>query len=96
MKTAQGVAPAYNAQAMVSLLATGEGVTGMLITSVDVVDEGNDYARLLSLSFINVAPQVHYDASIHQPSDFWDCDDESRATLGSGLTLSETGIMPSA
>ena len=49
MKTAPGVIPAYNAQTMVSPLATDEGVTGMLITSVDVVDEGNDYARLLPM-----------------------------------------------
>ena len=46
MKTAQGFVPGYNAQAMVSPLATGEGVTGMLITAADVVDEVNDLARL--------------------------------------------------
>ena len=46
MKTAQGVVPGYNAQAMVSPLSTDEGGTGMLITAVDVVDEVNDLARL--------------------------------------------------
>ena len=46
MKTAQGFVLSYNAQAMVSPLATGEGVTGMMITAVDVVDEVNDLARL--------------------------------------------------
>ena len=50
MKTAQGVIPAYNAQTMVSpLWPPTRGVTGMLITSVDVVDEGNDYAGLLPM-----------------------------------------------
>ena len=46
MKTAQGFVLSYNAQAMVSPLATGEGVTSMMITAVDVVDEVNDLARL--------------------------------------------------
>ena len=46
MKTVQGFVPSYNAQAMVSPLSTGEGVTGMMITAVDVVDEVNDLARL--------------------------------------------------
>ena len=46
MKTAQGFVLSYNAQAMVSPLATGEGITGMMITAVDVVDEVNDLARL--------------------------------------------------
>ena len=46
MKTAQGFVLSYNAQAMVSPLGTGEGVTGMMITAVDVVDEVNDLARL--------------------------------------------------
>ena len=46
MKTAQGAVPGYNAQDMVSPLAGGEGVPGMLITAVDAVDEVNDLARL--------------------------------------------------
>ena len=49
MKTAQGFVPSYNAQAMVSPLAVGEGVSGMMIPSVDVVDEVNDLARLLPM-----------------------------------------------
>ena len=49
MKTAQGFVPSYNAQAMVSPLAAGEGVSGMMIPSVDVVDEVNDLARLLPM-----------------------------------------------
>ena len=49
MKTAQGFVPSYNAQDMVSPLAVGEGVSGMMIPSVDVVDEVNDLARLLPM-----------------------------------------------
>ena len=39
MKTRQGVVPGYNAQAVVSPLAGNEGVSGVLVTAVDVVDE---------------------------------------------------------
>ena len=47
MKNRSGVfMPGYNAQATVSPLTPGGETTGMLITAVDVVDEGHDYARL--------------------------------------------------
>ena len=46
MRTRQGIAPSYNAQAMVSPVATDEGVTGMLVTASDVVVEPNDTGRL--------------------------------------------------
>ena len=46
MKTDRGFAPGYNAQAMVSPVKSDEGMTGMLVTAVDVVDEPNDYHRL--------------------------------------------------
>ena len=47
MKTVrEGFMPAYNAQAMVSPLASGGGTTGMLLTAVDVVDETNDAFQL--------------------------------------------------
>ena len=46
MKTRQGFAPGYNAQAMVSPVEPDGGMTGMLVTAVDVVDEPNDYYRL--------------------------------------------------
>ena len=49
MKTGQGSVPSYNAQAMVSPLVGEEAVSGMMITSVDVVDEVNDLARLLPM-----------------------------------------------
>ena len=36
MRTRQGIVPSYNAQAMVSPVATDEGVTGMLVTTTSV------------------------------------------------------------
>ena len=50
MRTRQGIVPSYNAQAMVSPVATDEGVTGMLVTASDVVDEPNDTARLTEMT----------------------------------------------
>ena len=49
MRTRQGVVPGYNAQAMVSPVATGEGVSGMLVTASEVVDDANDTARLTAM-----------------------------------------------
>ena len=46
MRTSQGFAPSYNAQAMVSPLAAGGKTTGMLLTAVDVVDQVNDALQL--------------------------------------------------
>ena len=46
MKMKQGFCPAYNAQAMVSPVKTGQGTSGMLVTAVELVDEPADYARL--------------------------------------------------
>ena len=46
MKTRQGFVPSYNAQAMVSPLASGGKTTGMLLTAVDVVDQVNDAFQL--------------------------------------------------
>ena len=49
MKMKQGFLPAYNAQAMVSPVKTGQETTGMLVTAVQVVDEPADYARLIPM-----------------------------------------------
>ena len=46
MKISQGFAPGYNAQAMVSPVEPESGMTGMLVTAVDVVDEPSDHYRL--------------------------------------------------
>ncbi len=43
MKMKQGFCPAYNAQAMVSPVKTGQETTGMLVTAVELVDEPADY-----------------------------------------------------
>ena len=45
----QGFLPAYNAQAMVSLVNTGQETSGMLVTAVELVDEPADYARLIPM-----------------------------------------------
>ena len=50
MRTRQGIVPSYNAQAMVSPVATDGGVTGMLVTASDVVDEPKDAARLTAMT----------------------------------------------
>ena len=50
MRTRQGIAPSYNAQATVSPVATDDGITGMLVTASDVVDEPNDTARLTPMT----------------------------------------------
>ena len=49
MRTRQGIAPGYNAQAMVSPFGPDGEATGMLITAVEVVDEAHDYARLVPM-----------------------------------------------
>ena len=46
MKGRQGIVAGYNAQAMVSPTEPEGGMTGMLVTAVDVVDEANDNAML--------------------------------------------------
>ena len=42
--------PGYDAQALVLPVATDEGVTWMLVTAADVVDEPNDTARLTAMT----------------------------------------------
>ena len=49
MKTRQGSLPAYNAQAMVSPVKTGQETSSMLVTTVELVDEPADYARLIPM-----------------------------------------------
>ena len=49
MKMRQGFLPAYNAQAMVSPVRTGQETSGMLVTAVELVDEPADYARLIPM-----------------------------------------------
>ena len=45
----RGGHPAYNAQAMVSPVKTGQETSGMLVTAVEVVDEPADYTRLIPM-----------------------------------------------
>ena len=41
--------PAYNAQAMVSPVKTGQETSGMLVRAVELVNEPADYARLIPM-----------------------------------------------
>ena len=56
MRTREGVVPGYNAQAVVSPLAPAGGISGMLVTAVDVVDEANDAARLVPM--VDLAEEI--------------------------------------
>jgi len=56
MRIPAGVVPGYNAQAVVSPLAAGEGITGMLIIAAEVVDEANYAARLVPM--VDLAEEV--------------------------------------
>ena len=49
MKMRHGFLPAYNAQAMVSPVETGQGTSGMLVTAIDLVDEGTDNSSLIPM-----------------------------------------------
>ena len=49
MKTRQGIAVCYNAQAMVSPMQTDAGVSGMLITAVEVSDYPDDHSQLVPM-----------------------------------------------
>ena len=46
MRTRHGIAPCYNAQAMVSPTQTEAGKKGMLITAVEVADDPDDHSQL--------------------------------------------------
>ena len=47
IKMRQGILPAYNAQAIVSPVKTGQETSGTLVTAVELVNEPADYARLI-------------------------------------------------
>ena len=49
MRSCGGIVPRYNAQAVVSPVAPDGGITGMLVTAVDVVYEVNNAARLVPM-----------------------------------------------
>ncbi len=56
LRTREGVVPGYNAQVVVSPLSPGGGISGMLVTAVDVVDEANDAARLVPM--VDLAEEI--------------------------------------
>ena len=49
LRSRRGILPAYNGQAMVSPLACGEGITGMLVTAVDLVAETHEHGLLIPM-----------------------------------------------
>ncbi len=49
LRTRLGILPAYNGQAMVSPLACGNGMTRMLITAVNLVDETTEHGLLIPM-----------------------------------------------
>ena len=49
MKMRHGFLPAYNAQAMVSPVKTGRETSGMLVASIELVDEGTDNSSLIPM-----------------------------------------------
>ena len=79
MRTRQGIAPGYNAQAMVSPFRPDGQSIGVLITAVDVVDEAHDYARLLPMleqaeEITGVkAPMTLADAGYHSSTNLEKC-----------------------
>ena len=66
MKGRQDIVAGYNAQAMVSPMATDGGATSMLVTAVDVVDAANDNALLV--------PMTLADAGYFAASHLAECD----------------------
>ncbi len=87
MKTRQGFAVAYNAQAMVSPVAVvGEG-TGMLITAVDVVGESSDSPQLGGMmekaeeSLGLRAEMTLADAGYHSGSSLKECDQRGQKVV---------------
>ena len=84
MKTRQGFLPAYNAQAMVSPVKTGQETSGMLVTAVELVDEPADYARLIPMlqraeetTGVNT-PLTLADAGYHTAAALQECADRGQ------------------
>ena len=79
MRTRQGIAPGYNAQAVVSPYGPDGEAIGMLITAVDVVDEAHDYARLVPMleqaeeTTGAKAPMTLADAGYHSSTNLEKC-----------------------
>ena len=87
MKMRQGFFPAYNAQAMVSPVETGQETSGMLVTAVELVDEPSDYARLVPVfrraeEMTGVkAPLTLADAGYHSAVALEECADRGQQAV---------------
>ena len=84
MKMRQSFYPAYNAQAMVSPVETGQETSGMLITAVELVDDPTDNASLIPMlqraeEMTGVkAPLTLADAGYHSAAALEECADRGQ------------------
>ena len=87
MKTRQGIMPAYNAQAVVSPVELEGNNKSMLVTAVEVVEETNDYARLIPMleqaedTTDTKAETTLADAGYHSGSNLEECDNRDQQVV---------------
>ncbi len=89
MKMRQGFWPAYNAQAMVSPVKTGQETSGMLVTAVEMVDEPADYARLIPM-----LPRAEEATEVKTPLTLADAGYDSAAALQECADSGQQVAMP--
>ena len=84
MKMRHGFLPAYNAQAMVSPVTTGRETSGMLVTAIELVDEGTDNSSLIPMlqgaeEMTGLkAPLTLADAGYHSAAALQECADRGQ------------------
>ncbi len=84
MKMRHGFLPAYNAQAMVSPAKTSQETSGMLVTAIELVDEGADNSSLIPMirraeEMTGVkAPLTLADAGYHSAAAVQECADRGQ------------------
>ena len=84
MKMRHGFLPAYNAQAMVSPVKTGRETSGMLVTAIELVDEGTDNSSLIPMlqgaeEMTGLkAPLTLADAGYHSAAALQECADRGQ------------------
>ena len=84
MKMRHGFLPAYNAQAMVSPVKTDQETSGMLVTAIELVDEGTDNSSLIPMlqgaeEVTGVkAPLTLADAGYHSAAALQECADRGQ------------------
>ena len=84
MKMRHGFLPAYNAQAMVSPVKTGQEMSGMLVTAIKLVDEVTDNSSLIPMLQETEevtglkAPMTLADAGYHSAAALQECADRGQ------------------